>query len=348
MRSIDCDPFDLTIEEKFFRGAKRVCMVFAIGAVALSAFDLMNIRSVEDAAEFFHADRQRIADLTDLLRTELRSIALASPSPYAVAMIPRGEILVMAAPARNAAADARVAGDASALAERAATRVLDAVEVAMAPPPVLAKSEPPIAAAPAPPVILASADPEPLPASPIAPVPVSLPRPAPGAPPPPSPAELLHLEGAARAVAERCLADAIYFEARGETERGQEAVAQVVMNRVFTRFYPHDVCGVVYQNANRYRACQFSFACSGKRKLINERAAWALANRIAKETLDGKLYVPAVGTSTHYHAVYVHPNWVREMRKVAHYGIHNFYRPVAWGNGADEPVWSTAALAQYK
>ena len=53
-----------------------------------------------------------------------------------------------------------------------------------------------------------------------------------------------------------------------------------------------------------------------------------------------------MGASTHYHAVYVHPVWVREMRKLARYGIHNFYRPIAWGNGADEPVWGTAALAQ--
>ena len=165
---------------------------------------------------------------------------------------------------------------------------------------------------------------------------------------PPSPAERLHLEGAARAKAERCLAEAIYFEARDDTELGQVAVAQVVMNRVFTRFYPNDVCGVVYQNANRYRACQFSFACSGKRRQIDEHDAWALAERLAKETLDGKLYVPAVGTSTHFHAVNVRPNWVGEMRKVVRYGIHKFYRPIAWGDGADEPVWGTAALAQAK
>ena len=161
--------------------------------------------------------------------------------------------------------------------------------------------------------------------------------------PPPSPAERLHLEGAARAKAERCLADAIYFEARGETELGQEAVAQVVMNRVFSRFYPNDVCGVVYQNANRHRACQFSFACSGKRQADQRARRLGARQRIAKETLDGKLYVPAVGTSTHYHAINVHPNWVREMRKMVRYGIHKFYRPIAWGNGADEPVWGARA-----
>src|SRR6202007_2378317 len=66
-----------------------------------------------------------------------------------------------------------------------------------------------------------------------------------------SPAQRLGLEGKPRAKAEKCLADAVYFEARGEPLKGQQAVAQVVMNRVFSGYYPNDVCGVVYQNANR-------------------------------------------------------------------------------------------------
>jgi Cell Wall Hydrolase len=166
-----------------------------------------------------------------------------------------------------------------------------------------------------------------------------LPPRAPGVPPP-SPAQRLHLEGEARAKAEKCLSNAIYFEARDQPYQGQVAVAQVVMNRVFSGIYPHDVCGVIYQNANRHLACQFTFACDGKRKVINERAEWARARRIARDTLDGVLYVQAVGTATHYHANYVHPNWVREMKRLAREGVHLFYRPIAWGNGADEPRWS--------
>ena len=176
---------------------------------------------------------------------------------------------------------------------------------------------------------------------------VPMPRPAPGVPPP-SPAERLHLEGKECAKAERCLANAIYFEARSEPVRGQMAVAQVVINRAFSGFYPNDICGVVYQNASRHLACQFTFACDGKSKAINERGAWARANRIAKQTLDGQIYVPEVAKSTHYHAVYVHPNWVREMKKMVRYGIHNFYRPYAWGNGADEPAWGSGAVAANK
>jgi spore germination cell wall hydrolase CwlJ-like protein len=178
---------------------------------------------------------------------------------------------------------------------------------------------------------------------------VPLPRPAPGVPPP-SPAELLGLkkDPKAYAKAERCLANAVYFEARSEQVRGQMAVAQVVINRAFSGFYPKDVCAVVYQNANRRLACQFTFACDGKRKVINERGAWARANRIARQTLDGQIYLPEVAKSTHYHASYVHPSWTREMRRLVRYGLHSFYRPYAWGNGAEEPVWGHAAMAQAK
>lgn len=172
---------------------------------------------------------------------------------------------------------------------------------------------------------------------------VPLPTPAPGVPPP-SPAQRLKLEGKEYAKAERCLANAIYFEARSEPVRGQQAVAQVVVNRAFSGFYPNDICGVVYQNAHRHLSCQFTFACDGKSKAITERGHWARANRIAKQTLDGQIYVPEVAKSTHYHAVYVHPNWVREMKKLVRYGVHQFYRPFAWGNGEEEPVWGSPAL----
>ncbi|MGA7974486.1 MAG: cell wall hydrolase [Pseudolabrys sp.] len=191
-----------------------------------------------------------------------------------------------------------------------------------------------------------------LPAGPLtappAPPPISLPsviRVLPRPAPPMSPAQRLHLIGKSRAHAENCLARAIYFEARNQPYRGQVAVAQVVMNRVFSGVYPRDVCGVIYQNAHRRLACQFTFACDGKPDIITERRPWYRAERIARKTLDGKLYVQAVGTATHYHATYVHPYWVREMRRYAREGIHLFYRPRAWGNGSNEPIWSSKELA---
>jgi hypothetical protein len=175
-----------------------------------------------------------------------------------------------------------------------------------------------------------------------------VPLPVPSPPiPPPSPAYRLKLDDKAYAKAQRCLANAVYFEARSESIRGQMAVAQVVMNRVFSDFYPDDVCGVVYQNSHRRLACQFTFACDGKSKAIHDRHSWAVANRIARQTLDGQIYLPEVGKSTHYHAAYVRPIWAREMRKLARFGLHSFYRPYAWGNGANLPTWGKA-MAQVK
>jgi hypothetical protein len=72
---------------------------------------------------------------------------------------------------------------------------------------------------------------------------------------------------------------------------------------------------------------------------------WEQAKRIARDTLDGKLWVPEVGKSTHYHAYWVRPSWVNEMRKLYRYGVHTFYRPRAWGDGSDEPAWGSGAKA---
>ena len=121
------------------------------------------------------------------------------------------------------------------------------------------------------------------------------------------------------------------------------AVAQVVMNRVFSGYYPTTVCGVVYQNANRHLACQFTFACDGIRDVVKEPDMWDRARRIAKATLDGRLWLPEVGKSTHYHAYWVHPSWVHEMKKMYRTGVHTFYRPRAWGDGSDAPSWGTTA-----
>ena len=155
-----------------------------------------------------------------------------------------------------------------------------------------------------------------------------------------SPAERLGLAGKERARAEKCLADAIYFEARGEPYKGQQAVAQVVMNRVFSGYYPNNVCGVVYQNAGRYLACQFTFACEGRNlNRIDEPEMWEQAKQISKDTLDGRTWLAEVGHATHYHAYWVHPSWVHEMTKLYKLGVHTFYRPRAWGDGNDAPAW---------
>ena len=157
---------------------------------------------------------------------------------------------------------------------------------------------------------------------------------------PKSPAERLALEGASRAKAEKCLANAVYFESRGEPVRGQIAVAQVIMNRVFSPFYPNDVCGVVHQSNSR--GCQFSYNCDGIPNVVTEPDAMARAMHIARDMLNGKLWMPEVAKATHYHAYYVRPDWVDEMHKISTLGVHAFYRPRTWGDGADEPVWGDA------
>jgi spore germination cell wall hydrolase CwlJ-like protein len=101
---------------------------------------------------------------------------------------------------------------------------------------------------------------------------------------------------------QRCLAEAVYFEARSEPEEGQAAVAQVVLNRVKSGLYPGSICGVVYQNRHRHLACQFTFACEGKSLRIADRESWDQAQRVAREVLEGKTYLADVGSSTHYHA----------------------------------------------
>jgi spore germination cell wall hydrolase CwlJ-like protein len=159
-----------------------------------------------------------------------------------------------------------------------------------------------------------------------------------------TPAERLGLiDARSRAKSEKCLAEAVYFEARGEAVRGQIAVAQVVMNRVFSGFYPTTVCGVVYQNKYHHMACQFTFACDNVADVVREPDMWDRARRIAKAMLDGQLWLPEVGKSTHYHAYWVHPSWVAEMKKMYKFGVHTFYRPKAWGDGSDEPSWGSPA-----
>lgn len=166
---------------------------------------------------------------------------------------------------------------------------------------------------------------------------------------PRTPAERLGLDAKTRAKSEKCLTDAIYFEARGEAVRGQIAVAQVVLNRAFSGYYPTTVCGVVYQNSHRHLSCQFTFACDGIRDVVKEPDMWERAKKIAKESLDGRLWLPEVGKSTHYHAYWVRPSWVNEMKKMYRYGVHTFYRPRAWGDGKDAPSWGdpveTAAIS---
>ncbi|WP_183908589.1 cell wall hydrolase [Rhizobium sp. BK226] len=130
---------------------------------------------------------------------------------------------------------------------------------------------------------------------------------------------------------QQCLASGIYFEARGESVKGQAAVAQVILNRVRNPSYPKTICGVVYQNEDWRNRCQFSFACDAIKDRVNSEYHWRVARDVAMAVTAGKIWLPQVGSATHYHAVYVRPKWARTMEKVGRIGLHVFYRTYGGG-----------------
>jgi len=129
----------------------------------------------------------------------------------------------------------------------------------------------------------------------------------------------------------QCLTQAIYYEARSETEDGQRAVAQVVLNRVRHPNYPNTVCGVVFQGSHRRTGCQFSFTCDGSLGPITEAGAWARAQRLAAAALRGYVYRPA-GLSLNYHTTAIRPYWAPSLVRHAVIGAHIFYRQPGSGS----------------
>lgn len=123
----------------------------------------------------------------------------------------------------------------------------------------------------------------------------------------------------------KCLAEAIYFEARSESRLGQMAVAQVVINRVKNPAYPDTICGVVYQNKSWFNRCQFSFACDRIRDVVHDGPAWKQAEEIADGYTKQTMWLPEIGASTHYHATYVSPKWAPHMKRLERIGHHVFY-----------------------
>lgn len=122
----------------------------------------------------------------------------------------------------------------------------------------------------------------------------------------------------------RCLAQAVYFEARSEPLEGQLAVAQVVLNRVESPLWPDGICAVVFQNEHRRHGCQFSFACDGLSDNPKNKRAWRLSKLVAAVALE-RLWQDMTQAATHYHADYVTPYWKDHMHPTARYGRHQFY-----------------------
>ena len=130
-----------------------------------------------------------------------------------------------------------------------------------------------------------------------------------------------------RLAEENCLARAVYFEARSESEMGQLAVAKVILNRVKSPDYPNTICGVVYQGSNRRNSCQFSFACDGQPDDVKQPEAWSNSKRVAQRALAGdSIIMKKMGSNVvNYHADYVKPKWARSLRRAIKIGAHIFY-----------------------
>ena len=124
---------------------------------------------------------------------------------------------------------------------------------------------------------------------------------------------------------ENCLARAVYFEARSESELGQLAGARVILNRVKDPAYPNTSCGVVYQGSNRRNSCQFSFACDGLPDDVRQPGAWANSKRLAQKAMSDSKGTKIMSTATNYHADYVRPKWAGSMKRIVKIGRHIFY-----------------------
>ncbi len=135
-----------------------------------------------------------------------------------------------------------------------------------------------------------------------------------------------------------CLTEALYYEARGEGEKGEKAVAEVIFDRLHDASYGNSICAVVHEGETRGQ-CQFSYACDGSRDKPRSKPAWHAAEILAARLLTGQERLDGVtGGATNYHADYVRPVWAGRLERTAQIGNHIFYRP--------QPVAMQVALRQ--
>ena len=128
----------------------------------------------------------------------------------------------------------------------------------------------------------------------------------------------------------RCLSEVMYYEARGEGQDGQMAVAEVVFHRLRHGHYGHSICAVVYEGAGN-SGCQFSFTCNGELAQHKSSVAWRSSEILAARILTGQTALRDItGDATHFHATSVSPDWADDngMERTAQIGNHVFYRHV--------------------
>src|SRR6056297_522780 len=121
-----------------------------------------------------------------------------------------------------------------------------------------------------------------------------------------------------------CLSEALYFEARGESVKGQFAVAEVIMNRVDSAEFPDTICGVIHQGTGRKYQCQFTYTCDGNPEHIANQSAYGQVSKVARLMVEGAPR-ELTGGATYYHTRAVAPRWSRIFARTASIGVHHFY-----------------------
>jgi spore germination cell wall hydrolase CwlJ-like protein len=133
----------------------------------------------------------------------------------------------------------------------------------------------------------------------------------------------------------RCLAEVLYYEARGEGRQGQQAIAEVVFHRMNNGNYGHSICAVVYEGAG-HPGCQFTFTCNGELAKAKEESAWRESESLAAEILTGEAPLKnATAGATNFHAITVSPDWADTMKQTTQIGNHIFYRGSALGHDSE-------------
>ena len=128
-------------------------------------------------------------------------------------------------------------------------------------------------------------------------------------------------------VEQQCLAEAMYYEARGEGADGQKAIAEVIIQRTHDANYPMTICGVVHEGAKRHTGCQFSYTCDGSMSRPKNSIAWRKVRALAGNIMQGAVRLGYLtGRATNFHAVSVQPVWADTLVRTAQVGNHIFYR----------------------
>lgn len=148
-----------------------------------------------------------------------------------------------------------------------------------------------------------------------------------------------------------CLAEVLYYEARGEGTEGEKAVAEVVLQRTRDQNYPRTICGVVYEGAQPHnKVCQFSFACDGALRQPKDRTTWERVRKLAKAIVSGAVKLAGeTGHAIAYHSIGVQPAWAEAMVETAQIGNHVFYRRVSQSmqHATETGAAEDAALAAF-